>query len=240
MELAQTPEDQNLSLGGEEAPPTSAEGRPLARGWIHFGAAIVFALFAPLFFLKSPDASASFVLAIYVFSMESLFVVSALFHRVRWGERGRRRMRRLDHSTIFLAIAGSNTAVAGLALHGAAEVAILLIVWIGGAAGVAIRQLWLDAPKWVNAIPYVVVGWSALLVLPELLTSLGGWGVFWLLAGGLAYTAGALCYALQRPNPVPGVFGYHELFHAGTAVGAACHWVVIYFFALDVAIRLHG
>jgi len=215
-----------------------AEGRPLLRGWFHLGAAIVFACFIPPLFLKSPSASASVFLAIYVVGMEALFIVSALFHRVRWGDVGRRRMRRADHSTIFLAIAGSYTAVVGLSLTGTPRTLILALVWIGSAAGVTIRQVWLDAPKWVNAIPYVVVGWSAVLVLPELLHALGGWGVTWLFAGGLAYTAGAIAYGAQRPNPVPGVLGYHEVFHFGTVVGAACHYVVIYFFALPVAIRL--
>jgi hemolysin III len=164
-----------------------------------------------------------------------LFGVSALFHRHTWGPVGRRRMRRADHSTIFIAIAGSYTAVAGIALSGWARTALLCIVWGGALIGITLRQVWLDAPKWVIALPYVVVGWAAVVVLPQLYAALGPTGFALLLAGGLAYSAGALVYALKRPNPVPGVLGYHEVFHACTIVGAVLHFVVIARFVLPLA-----
>ena len=142
--------------------------RPALRGWLHVGAFCAFLLAAPWLYVESPSVGATIAVSIYVFSILALFGVSALFHRVPWGPVGRRRMRRADHSTIFLAIAGSYTAVGGLVLSGTPRLAILLLVWVGGAAGVAVRQLWLDAPKWAIAIPYIVVGWSALAVLPPL------------------------------------------------------------------------
>ena len=126
----------------------------------------------------------------------------------------------LDHSTIFIAIAGSYTAVAGIALSGWARIAVLCIAWGGALVGITVRQVWLDAPKWVIALPYVVVGWAAVWVLPQLWRALGPTGFTLLLAGGLAYSAGAVVYAIKRPNPVPGVLGYHEVFHACTVVGA--------------------
>ena len=144
-------------------------------------------------------------------------------------------MRRADHSTIFIAIAGSYTAVAGIALTGWARTAVLCIVWGGAIVGITLRQMWLDAPKWVIALPYVVVGWAAVAVLPQLFRALGGTGFALLLAGGLAYSAGAVVYALKRPDPVPGTFGYHEVFHACTIVGAALHFVVIAWFVLPLA-----
>jgi hemolysin III len=144
-------------------------------------------------------------------------------------------MRRADHATIFIAIAGTNTAVAGLALRGWAQVLILSLVWGGAAIGITVRQMWLDAPKWAVAIPYVVVGWCALVVLPQLLHALGGAGLALLVAGGASYTLGALVYALKKPNPVPGVFGYHEVFHACTVVGATLHFVVVMVYALPRA-----
>jgi hemolysin III len=144
-------------------------------------------------------------------------------------------MRRADHSTIFVAIAGSYTAVAGIALTGWARTAVLLIVWIGAAVGITLRQVWLDAPKWVIALPYVAVGWAAVVVLPQLYRALGPAGFAFLLAGGLAYSAGAVVYALKKPNPVPGVFGYHEVFHACTIVGAVLHYACIAFFVLPLA-----
>jgi hemolysin III len=114
-------------------------------------------------------------------------------------------------------------------------VLVLSLVWAGGAAGVTVRQLWLDAPKWAIAIPYVVVGWCALAVVPQLVRGLSGGGFALVLVGGACYTAGALCYALRRPNPVPGVFGYHEVFHALTVGGAALHFVAIAVYALPRA-----
>lgn len=215
--------------------PRGGELRPALRGWIHLGSFFLFLVAAPILFVRSPSVGATVAISVYVASILALFGVSALFHRVKWGPVGRRRMRRLDHSTIFLAIAGSYTAVGGLALRGGARVAILVLVWIGAIAGITIRQVWLDAPKWVIAIPYIVVGWSALFFLPELLHQLGGWGFGWLLAGGVFYTAGAIAYSAKKPNPLPGIFGYHEVFHTGTFLGASCHYVVILFFALPLA-----
>jgi len=112
---------------------------------------------------------------------------------------------------------------------------LLCIVWAGAVAGIVLRQVWLDAPKGVIALPYVVVGWAAVVVLPQLFRALGGAGFALLLAGGLAYTTGALVYAAKRPNPIPGVLGYHEVFHACTIVGAVLHLVVIAFFVLPLA-----
>jgi hemolysin III len=205
------------------------------RGWIHVASFFLFLAAAPILFVRAPNAWSEVCVSIYVFSILSLFGVSALFHRVAWGSVGRRRMRRIDHSTIFLAIAGSYTAIGGLALVGTTRWVILALVWGGALIGVAVRQLWLDAPKWVIAIPYIVVGWSAMIVFPQLMHALGGWGISWLLAGGLAYTLGAIAYSAKRPNPVPGIFGYHEVFHSGTFIGAGCHYVVILFFALPLA-----
>ena len=126
-------------------------------------------------------------------------------------------------------------ALAGIALTGWARTAVLCIVWGGALVGIALRQLWLDAPPGVIALPYVVVGWAAVAVLPQLFRALGGAGFTLLLAGGLAYSAGAVVYALKRPDPVPGVFGYHEVFHACTIVGAVLHFVVIAWFVLPLA-----
>ena len=199
---------------------------------VAFGAVVVA---GPVLLAQAPDVGAGLALAVYVVSLAALFGVSAAFHRGRWSPAARRRMRRADHATIFVAIAGTYTAVAGLALHGWAQALVLTLVWVGGAFGVAARQVWLDAPKWVIAVPYVVVGWSALAVMPQLLRALGGAGLGLLVAGGAVYTVGALCYALRRPNPVPGVFGYHETFHACTVVGAVLHFITVAGYALPRA-----
>jgi hemolysin III len=212
--------------------PDPVDARPLLRGWIHLVAFVVTVIAAPFVVVRGRNAGACAALAIYMTSIAALFGVSAAFHRVRWAPAARRRMRRADHATIFIAIAGTNTAVAGLALRGWAQILILSLVWGGAVVGITVRQLWLDAPKWAVAIPYVVVGWCALAVLPQLLHSLGGAGFGLLAAGGGFYTLGAIIYSLRKPNPVPGVFGYHEVFHACTVVGATLHFVVIVVYAL--------
>jgi hemolysin III len=209
--------------------------RPLLRGWLHLGALCVLAVAGPLLVASGHGPGERACLVVYVVALGLLFGVSALFHRVRWGPVGRRRMRRADHSTIFIGIAGTYTAVAGLALTGGAKVAILAIVWIGAIGGITLRQLWLDAPKWAVAVPYVVVGWCAVFVLPQLLDSMGVGGVLLLAAGGVAYTVGAVVYALKRPDPVPNVFGYHEVFHLCTVIGATLQFVVVALYAVPAA-----
>ena len=222
------------------APPSAEVGdedpaKPTLRGVLHQGAFFVSLVSGVALVWAAPTVGSSLIMAVYAVSISLLFGVSALFHRHTWGPSGRRRMRRADHSTIFIAIAGSYTAVAGIALTGWARTALLCIVWAGALIGIALRQLWLDAPKWVIALPYVVVGWAAVVVLPQLFRALGETGFVLLLLGGLAYSAGALVYALKKPNPVPGVFGYHEVFHACTIVGAILHFVVIAWFVLPLA-----
>ena len=232
-----------VSLVGQQAPAgrtdddnaVDGSARPLLRGWLHAGALVLALVAGPVLAAHGRSAEQHFVLALYALALVALFGVSASFHRIRWGPVGRRRMRRADHATIFFAIAGTYSAVAGLVLHGWARLLVLCLVWVGGAVGVFVRQVWMDVPKWVVAIPYVVVGWCALAVLPQLWRGLGGTGFGLVVAGGACYTIGALCYALRRPEPVPGVFGYHEVFHTFTVIGATLHFVAIAAYALPRA-----
>ena len=164
----------------------------------------------------------------YVLGVAGMFAVSAAFHRVHWSSSARRAWRRADHTMIFVAIVGTYLAVIGLTLHGRLRDVITIVIAAGAVAGVAIGQWALDAPKWVNTLPYLVVGWSALAVLPQIYRG-GGPACFSLVvAGGVAYSLGALAYALRRPRLRPSVFGYHELFHAATLVGAGCHFVAVW------------
>jgi hemolysin III len=225
------------SVVGDAVDASDVDGaaKPKLRGVSHEVAFFVSLVSGAWLVWDAPTTSSKAACLIYACSISLLFGVSALFHRHTWGPAGRRRMRRADHSTIFIAIAGSYTAVAGIALTGWARTALLLIVWIGAAVGITLRQVWLDAPKWVIALPYVVVGWAAVVVLPQLYRALGPAGFVLLLAGGLAYSIGAVVYALKKPNPVPGVFGYHEVFHACTIAGAVLHFIVIAVFVLPLA-----
>jgi len=202
------------------------------RGWLHLVSFCAVVVGGPFLVARAHTSAARAAMVVYVVALALLFGVSAAFHRVRWGPAGRRRMRRADHATIFVAIAGTYTGVAVLTLHGWARLLVLCLVWGGGAVGVTVRQLWLDAPKWAVAVPYVVVGWCALAVIPQLVRGLGGAGFGLIVAGGACYTLGALCYARKRPDPFPGVFGYHEVFHAFTVAGAALHVAAIAAYAL--------
>jgi hemolysin III len=206
--------------------------RPLLRGWLHVGAFVAWLVAGPFLIAAGTDAWATTVLALYVAGMLVMFGTSAAFHRLRWSAPAWRRMRRADHSAIFVGIACTTTAVGGLALQGWARVFLLVLVWAGAAAGITLRQFSLDAPQWVVALPYVVVGWCPLVVAPQLVRSLG-WAGFWLmLAAGCTYTAGALVYAWKWPDPWPRVFGFHEVFHLCTLVGAGLFAYVVAFVAL--------
>ena len=159
---------------GEQGRSADNRGqRPLLRGWLHAGAFFAWLVGGPFLIAAGPDAWATAALAVYVAGMLAMFGTSAAFHRLRWSAPAWRRMRRADHSAIFVGIAATCTAVAGLALTGWAEVLVLTMVWAGAAAGIALRQVFLDAPQWVVAIPYVVVGWCPIIVAPQLVRSLG-------------------------------------------------------------------
>jgi hemolysin III len=206
--------------------------RPLLRGWLHVGAFSAWLMGGSFLVAAGPDAGSRAALAVYVVAMLAMFGTSALFHRVRWSAPAWRRMRRADHSAIFVGIAGTSTGLAGLALSGWPQVLILSLVWGGAAAGIVVRQIWLDAPQWAVAVPYVTVGWCSLIVAPQFVHSLGWTGFALMLCAGAAYTAGALVYARKRPDPWPGVFGFHEVFHACTVVGAGVFAYLIAFIAL--------
>jgi len=206
--------------------------RPLLRGWLHVVAFVGWLVGGPFLIAAGPDAGTTAALAVYVAGMLAMFGTSAAFHRLRWSAPAWRRMRRADHSAIFVGIAGTSTAVAALALTGWSQVVILALAWAGAAAGITLRQVWLDAPQWVVALPYVVVGWAPVVVAPQLLHQLGWPGLALMLGGGVAYTAGALVYARKRPDPWPRVFGFHEVFHACTLVGSALFACAIAFIAL--------
>ena len=206
--------------------------RPRLRGWLHVGAVVAWLIGGPFLIAAAPDGGSAMALSVYVLAMLAMFGVSASFHRLRWSALAWRRMRRADHSAIFVGIAGTGTGLVGLALTGWAQVLVLSMVWSGALVGIVLRQLWLDAPQWAVAVPYVVVGWCPLIVAPQLVRSLGWVGFALMLVAGLAYTAGALIYARKKPDPWPGVFGFHEVFHACTVVGAGTFAYLIAFIAL--------
>jgi hemolysin III len=222
-----------LAPQGEQGRLADNRGdRPLLRGWFHVAALVGWLIGGPFLIAAGRDAASRASLAVYVVAMLIMFGVSALFHRVRWSAPAWRRMRRADHSAIFIGIAGTSTGIAGLALNGWPQALMLSLVWTGAVAGIVLRQVWLDAPQWAVSVPYVVVGWCSLIVAPQLVRSLGWVGFALMLIAGAAYTGGALVYARKRPDPWPGVFGFHEVFHVCTVVGAALFAYLIAFIAL--------
>jgi hemolysin III len=181
----------------------------------------------------APTPRATLAVAIYAASLSALLGVSALYHRVTWRRPEIRRwMRRLDHSMIFLLIAGTTTPFAVLVLEGPLAKALLIAVWAGAAAGIVVELIWVEAPKWATTIVYLSVGWIGLLGFPGIIVKAGlGAGVL-IAVGGVLYTAGAVVYARQRPDPNPAVFGYHEIFHLLVIAAAAAHFAAVAIYAL--------
>jgi hemolysin III len=167
--------------------------------------------------------------AIYALAVSALLGTSALYHRVNWRPAARRWMRRLDHSMIFVLIAGTYTPVALLALHGTLASVILIVLWSGALGGVIFKLAWVDAPKWLTAATYVVLGLVSAAVLGKLPAAIGWLGLAGIAGGGALYITGAVVYASERPNPWPKVFGYHEIFHALVIAAASLHYAVIAF-----------
>jgi len=162
-----------------------------------------------------------------------LLTTSATYHRIDWRRpRARAWMRRLDHSMIFVLIAGTYTPFSLLVLDGTLATAVLIVVWAGALGGIVLNLVWITAPKWLTATVYIALGWVAVIAMPQLADRLGALGVALLMGGGLLYTAGAIIYAARRPDPAPAVFGYHEIFHALVLAAAAAHFAVVAFYAL--------
>lgn len=213
--------------------PTPELPKPRLRGVLHQWAFIVACALGVVLVVTAPQGRATVAAAIYAGSVAGLFGASALYHRVTWSRAAARAwMRRLDHSMIFVLIAGSYTPFALLVLDGTLATVILLIVWIGAGLGIVFKLLWIGAPNWLSAIVYSALGSVSIVTFPELASGLGAVGVILVAAGGLLYSAGAVVYASQRPDPVPTVFGYHEIFHVLVVVAAALQYAVVAFWVL--------
>ena len=201
--------------------------RPRLRGTFHRVTAPIAAGAFVLLALQTDARRDLIAVLIYGVCVTAMLAVSGIYHHAKIPPRARRVLKRVDHATILLAIAGSYTAVTTIALSGTARTVMLAIVWVLAAVGIAIRMLWLDAPRPLTTAVYVLVGWSIAGNLPGYLRALDA-GEFLLLAlGGLAYSVGGVVYARQSPDPWPATFGYHEVFHTLVVIGVACHYFAV-------------
>ena len=206
--------------------------KPRLRGVFHQWAFFVALIAGAVLVVLAPSGRATFATLVYAVGLSALFGVSAVYHRVNWTSADARRwMRRLDHSMIFFMIAGTYTPFALLVLDGPLATAILIAVWGGALAGVILNLAWVEAPKWVTAVVYLTLGWVAVVAFPDLLGA--GVGRRLLLAGGRApVQPGRSRLRAQRPDPVPAVFGYHEMFHVLVIAAAALQYAVVAFYVL--------
>jgi hemolysin III len=211
-------------------------GRPRARGWIHLCSAAIATVGGLALMSAAGIASSQKALLatlIYTITIVAMFSVSAMYHRTHWHNPAALKwMKRLDHSMIFLFIAGSYTPFALLAMPPRTGTEVLVIVWSGALAGVALKMWWPSAPRWVGVPLYLLLGYVAIAFAGSLLAGGGPVVIGLLIVGGVLYNVGAILYGLRWPNPWPHTFGYHEFFHAFTAVAAVSHYVAVWFVVL--------
>ena len=212
---------------------TALPPRPLLRGTLHQGGFFV-ACAVGTVFVSTVEGRRLVAAAVFAASAVAMLGASALYHRVAWSAPAHLWMRRVDHAGIYVLIAGTYTAVGLLALHGSLQHVVLGLVWGGAGAAILAKLCWVAAPRWLSAVAGLVLGWVGVVALPQLVQTAGPAAVALLGAGGVAYTVGAVIYARRKPDPLPAVFGYHEMFHALTLVALACQYVAIAFFIVPL------
>lgn len=200
--------------------------KPTLRGVLHQVAAPVALVAGVALAAQAPTTRAALAALGFTLSLVLLYAVSATYHRVTWTPSQRAWMRRADHASIFVLIAGTYTPIALLALPDGG-LHMLALVWVGALVGVGQTLFWIHAPKAIPAIWAVLTGWSVLPWWAEARAGLTASELTWIFVGGVVYTVGAVFYAVKRPNPVPGVFGYHEMFHLCTIIAAVMHFYVV-------------
>jgi hemolysin III len=206
--------------------------KPRLRGVSHQYAFFVSIVLGTLLVVDARGLRPRVAALVFAVSVATMFGASALYHRVTWSKARRRWLCRLDHAMIYALIAGTYTPFGLLVLHGAWRIVVLAIVWTGAGSAVVLKLVWVDAPKWLAAVIGIALGWIGIVVTPQLLHAIGVSGWVLLALGGLAYTGGAIVYALKRPDPYPTVFGYHEIFHALVVAAVGLQYGVVAFYVL--------
>jgi hemolysin III len=212
--------------------PSAPTQRPLLRGVFHLGAAFAAVAGIVVLVLLADSAAAYVGGAVFASCLVLLYTTSAAYHRVTWSPRLRGLMKRLDHSTIFLLIAGTYTPFCLTVLNTAWGISMLAVVWALAGAGVILKLVWPGGPRWLSVGLYVSVGWLALVAVTELLDWFTLLPLALLAVGGVMYTIGGIVYAIRRPDPFPRVFGYHEVFHLFVVAGSALHFLLVAVYVL--------
>jgi hemolysin III len=222
----------NLPLLEDSIDFAPLEKKPTWRGWIHAGTFPLAIVLGVILLVFADGAAAKASSAIFFASSLLLFGTSALYHRIDWSPKVKAIFKRIDHSNIFLLIAGSYTPITVLCLQPEKATLLLWLVWIGAGLGILFRIFWIGAPRWLYVPLYLLLSYAALAFIVDFYAA-APLMMTLILVGGLCYSLGAVVYGLKRPNPVPGVFGFHEIFHALTLVAFLCHWTGIFLVATN-------
>lgn len=210
----------------------ATEVRPTWRGWIHAGTFPVAIVAGAVLITVAQGAPAKWAAAVFMVTSMLLFGNSALYHRFDWGPTTKAVLKRIDHANILLLIAGTYTPLAVLALPPQKGLVLLIVVWSGTVLGILFRVFWINAPRWLYVALYLALGWAAVMYMGDLLQANVAMMVL-VCVGGLLYTVGAIVYAMKKPNPWPGRFGFHEIFHVCTVLAFLCHWTACLLISLD-------
>lgn len=210
-----------------ETGAAAASVRPFMRGRLHEWAFFMSLPMGVVLVATAAGAVSRVAAAVYAFSLAALFGTSATYHRITWSPRARAVMRRLDHSMIFVLIAGTYTPFCLLVLHGVWAYAVLATVWIGAITGILLKTLAWERTQKIGAALYIVLGWVVIVALPQILGGMSTTGVTLLVIGGVLYTAGAVVLFRRYPDPAPRVFGYHEIFHSMVLGAGLCHYMAV-------------
>ncbi|WP_226532477.1 PAQR family membrane homeostasis protein TrhA [Microbacterium paraoxydans] len=217
------PDVPQLPLLEAAAVDAAVEIKPTWRGWIHAATFPVAIAAGIVLIIVADGAPAKWASAVFMLTSLLLFGNSALYHRFNWSPRVKVVLKRIDHANILLLIAGTYTPLATLALPPDKGLLLLCVVWGGTLLGILFRVFWIHAPRWLYVALYLLLGWAAVMYIVDLMNANFAMMVL-VIVGGLLYTGGAVVYALKKPNPWPGHFGFHEIFHVCTVLAFLCHW----------------
>ena len=229
---APAPDLPQLPLLEEAADDAHVEIKPTWRGWIHAGTFPVAIAAGIVLIVFAQGGAAKWAAAVFMATSMLLFGNSALYHRFDWSAKVKITLKRIDHANIFLLIAGTYTPLAVLALPPGKGALLLALVWGGTVVGILFRVFWIHAPRWLYVALYLLMGWAAVMFMVDLFAANATMMVL-VIIGGLLYTGGAVIYALKKPNPWPGHFGFHEIFHVCTVLAFLCHWTACLLIALE-------